>query len=357
MAIYEVLPDSLRALPTTTLANERIRERQDLQRLLRDSIEVLEGELLVIAEEFGEWEESRRRIDLLALDKEANLVVIELKRDETGGHMELQALRYAAMVSILTFEKCVEVFGAYLSGRGRTSDDASDLLLDFLGWVDPDEEAFAQDVRIVLAAPDFGRELTTAVLWLNQRDLDIRCVRLRPYVDGSRVLLDVQQLIPLPEAQEFQIQLLEKARSERRSRSDGRDLTRYDVRVGGRRFDAQPKRGALFAIVDHLVRELEIAPERVHAADLSRPFYRVWTFVEGNVEEHEFVRLATQKAIAETRAFDPRRWYTADAELLRHGGKTYAFSKMWGGAKWLVAMENLKRSFPEADIDFKPSSD
>ena len=36
----------------------------------------------MIAEEFGEWEDCRRRIDLLGIDKGANLVVIELKRDE-----------------------------------------------------------------------------------------------------------------------------------------------------------------------------------------------------------------------------------------------------------------------------------
>ena len=39
---------------------------------------------LVIADEFSDWEDSRRRIDLLAIDRNANLVVIELKRDEVG---------------------------------------------------------------------------------------------------------------------------------------------------------------------------------------------------------------------------------------------------------------------------------
>ena len=54
---------------------------------------MLGDDLYVLTEEFGEWEESRRRIDLLAIDKQANLVVIELKRTDDGGHMELQAIR------------------------------------------------------------------------------------------------------------------------------------------------------------------------------------------------------------------------------------------------------------------------
>lgn len=50
-------------------------------------------------------------------------------------------------------------------------------------------------------AADFSKEITTSVLWLNDQGLDIRCVRLKPYRDNDgNVLIDVQQLIPLPEA-------------------------------------------------------------------------------------------------------------------------------------------------------------
>ena len=37
---------------------------------------------LGVAEEFSDWEDSHRRIDLLCLDKDADLVVVELKRTE-----------------------------------------------------------------------------------------------------------------------------------------------------------------------------------------------------------------------------------------------------------------------------------
>lgn len=41
----------------------------------------------MLAEEFADWADSVRRIDLLCLASETRLVVVELKRDEDGGHM------------------------------------------------------------------------------------------------------------------------------------------------------------------------------------------------------------------------------------------------------------------------------
>ena len=52
-------------------------ERRDLQRLLKQQIEVIAPDTLVIAEELCEWDESLRRIDLLGIDRNANLVVVE----------------------------------------------------------------------------------------------------------------------------------------------------------------------------------------------------------------------------------------------------------------------------------------
>jgi hypothetical protein len=217
MPIFEITPDRLVPLQPTTFSAHGVRERGDLQRLIRDQPHIVAPDCLIVSEEFGEWEDSKRRIDLLAVDRDANLVVIELKRTEDGGHMELQAIRYAAMVSKMTFDKVVDVFGRYLAVRGKEQ-PARDVLLDFLGWDTPEEEKFAQEVRIVLASAEFSKELTSAVLWLNERGIDIRCVRLRPYTDGTRILLDVQQVLPLPEASDYFVNLREKKEEERQSR-------------------------------------------------------------------------------------------------------------------------------------------
>jgi Domain of unknown function (DUF4268) len=225
MALYEITSDSLNKIEETSFDRAGIRERFDLQRLLRSQIEVIAPDTLVIAEEFGDWEESKRRIDLLALDKDANLVVIELKRTDDGGHMELQGLRYAAMVSTMNFDQVVDTYQRYLTRHGKT-EDARLIILDFLKWDEPQKDSFAQDVKILLASANFSKELTTAVMWLNDRDLDIRCIRVIPYQDNGRVLIDVQQVIPLPEASEYQIQIREKNIQGRKERNERDNLRR-----------------------------------------------------------------------------------------------------------------------------------
>src|SRR5690349_10598691 len=129
MPIFEMTHDRLVELQPTAFASQGLRERADLQRLLRDQIEIVAPDVLVVSEEFGGWEDSKRRIDLLGLDRDANLVVIELKRTEDGGHMELQAIRYAAMVSKMTFDKVAEVFQEHLQATGRGG-SARELLLE-----------------------------------------------------------------------------------------------------------------------------------------------------------------------------------------------------------------------------------
>src|SRR5262249_48129337 len=106
-------------------------------------------------EEFCEWDDSRRRIDLLGIDKNAKIVVVELKRNDEGGHMELQAIRYAAMVSTMTFGRACEVYEDFLASSGAQNADARTKILDFLGWDEVREVLFPQAVRVVLVSADF----------------------------------------------------------------------------------------------------------------------------------------------------------------------------------------------------------
>ncbi|EEW7497558.1 hypothetical protein D0720_001683 [Escherichia albertii] len=209
MALYNIANKELYALEKTTFTLEGLQERYDLQEAIKKNIDIIASDCLVISEEFSDWEDSRRRIDLLAIDKQANLVVIELKRDETGAHMELQALRYAAMISTMSFAKACEYFQIYLK-RQDCDTDAKEKILEFVELDETELVDFGKDIRIVLASSDFGKELTTTAIWLRDKGVDIRCVRLTPYRFNDNILINAEQIIPVPELEEYQVKFKEK---------------------------------------------------------------------------------------------------------------------------------------------------
>ena len=207
MAIYRMVgdKDDLKLVPQTSFGEEGVLERQDLQRILRDKPEILEDGLFILAEEFSNWQGSGRSIDLLGLDATGRLVVVELKRGETGEHMDLQAIRYAAMVSPLTLQQAIDAHQAYLNKRG-IDEDAEERVNGHLE--NPESLGFSiAQPRIVLVSEGFSPELTTCVLWLNRNGLDIACIRMQPYRNREEILVETSQVIPLPEAAGFLVQI------------------------------------------------------------------------------------------------------------------------------------------------------
>ncbi|TWT86295.1 hypothetical protein Mal64_38350 [Pseudobythopirellula maris] len=352
MPIYEIDSEKFRKLDDTSFAKAGFQERMGLQRLLRNQIEIISKDTLIIAEEFSQWDGSNRRIDLLGVDKNANLVVIELKRTETGDHMELQALRYAAMVSTMTFDRAVDVYSEHLEKDGRPL-DATQSLLDFLDWEEADEELFAQDVRIVLASAGFSKEITTSVLWLNERGLDIRCIRIKPYRDGEKTLTDIQQVIPLPEASDHTIRIAEKKLRERVSRKSRRDYTQYDIRVNGQTYGNLHKRWAVFHVVRNLI-ESAVSPERINEIV---PVKKSTLFrsAEGELDSEELEAALSLAADQDGPSYDPSRYFRGDERLLFFGQRTYVLNNQWG-SQFERVIKELSKAFPEYQIRCTPSA-
>ncbi len=354
MSLWELAGDAFRELERTDFGSEGVRERQDLQAVLRDNVKALAPGVLVIAEEFSDWEDSNLRIDLLGIDKDANLVVIELKRTGSGGHSDLQAIRYASMVSSMTFAQATSAFRSYLDRRGRDGEVAEATLLEFLGWDEPNEEQFALDVRIVLASADFSKPLTSAVLWLRDRGVDIRCVRMRPHrlaPDDDRLLLDIQQIVPLPEASEIQVRLAQKAQKQRTERAASRDMRRFDIQVQSHQHENLPKNRAALAVVRALVDELETPPERILEETSegrrrkSMPLLRGFDDRLSGVEVEERLRDIAPSM--------PGRYFTADEDLFFVGDRTWAFTTQWSGRHVEEFIAELASAFPDLDVEYQ----
>jgi hypothetical protein len=348
MAIYELSDSGITRLQKTTFADRGIRERQDIQRLLRDQIEIISDQTMVIAEEFGDWDASRRRIDLLCIDKEANLVVIELKRTEDGGHMELQAIRYSAMISTMTFDQIVEAHKPFLNSIG-SEEDPQQRILEFLDWEEPDEDSFAQDVRIVLASAEFSKELTSAVLWLNEKGIDIRCVKMEPFYDGQRILLDIQQVIPLPETEQFQVQVRQKKQKEQQSRTSSRDFSKFTLSINGKTYYGLNKRNLMYEIVSAVIHSGS-TPDEV-ADIVSWRKGNLFVSFDGELDEEGFaeqlMKLDNGGKLPKT-----KRYFCKEGELFIIDGKTYSMSNQWGN-RTLEAAQALSKNCEHLNIQIE----
>lgn len=335
--------ENLAECKPVSFAHLEIKERADLQHVLRDHIEVLDSDLRVIAEEYGNWEDSRRRIDLLALDKQQRLVVIELKRTETGGHMDLQALRYAAMASAMTFEQVIDAHEAYLAKRGLPdAGEAAERIREFLE-LPPDEDAeISSDVRILLVSGDFSREITTTVLWLNGFErMDIRCVQLVAYEIAGKNYLDIEQVIPLPQTVDYQIQIGKKAQQQKRVREGGADWTRYQIVIDGEPGPPLRKRQAMLT----MIRTLHQKGVGLDAISKHLPPSRL-RVIPARLEDST----AIEEALRAQGVNEPERYFL-DAPFTQDG-KTYVLSKMWGRGT-VPVLSTLRDAFAETGVSFQ----
>ncbi|HWG18564.1 MAG TPA: hypothetical protein VN678_11915 [Acidobacteriaceae bacterium] len=345
MALYELTRDDLAEVPRTTMQEQFFREREDLQRLLKGRLSVLGDDLFVIDEEFSDWEDSRRRIDLLAVDRNGSLVVVELKRTEDGGHMDLQAIRYAAMVSTLRFDQALT---AHAKFRGCDTAEAQASILEFLGVTEPPED-FGNSVRILLVSPDFSKELTTAVLWLNSNGLDIRCVRLRPYRLDDRTLLEIEQVIPIKEAQEYTVRVKEKQAESRQAAESVADFTRYDLTVNGQIFPNLWKRNLIWRVL----KEAAIAGLPLGTLQSIIPARKI-VIVDGHPRGDAFIEAAAKAKEATGYVFRPARMFIDDDHLIDVGDKTVAISNQWGLPS-LPLIDQVIAAVPSANISYKRS--
>jgi hypothetical protein len=190
-----------------------IREREHLQEWIAKNPEMLGEDLLIIQKEYDGFNETNERLDLLAIDKDGGLVIIENKLDDTGRDVVWQALKYTSYCSTLTTSQIIKMYQAYLD-RYHNGEDAKQNLLDFLEKEEDELLLNRNDQRMIFVANNYRKEVTSTVLWLLKKDIQIKCFRATPFALGEDVFLQVEQIIPLPETAEFMIDAKEKEKEE-----------------------------------------------------------------------------------------------------------------------------------------------
>lgn len=213
--MYKVNMDTkkLERVETVTFNEIKCKERQDLQEWIVSNPTILGEELLIIQKEFDGFDSTHERLDLLALDKQGNVVVIENKLDDTGRDVVWQAVKYASYCSTMTSSEILEVYIKYIYKYGLNI-NAEQELLEFFEVDSLDSLVLNNEnsQRIILVSRSFRAEVLSAVSWLLKYGLGVACVKVIPYKYGDDVFIDAEQILPQKQLENYMLKIANKAK-------------------------------------------------------------------------------------------------------------------------------------------------
>ncbi|HEV8080490.1 MAG TPA: DUF4268 domain-containing protein [Chitinophagaceae bacterium] len=215
MYVINKTENRISKLEEKTFSELGFRERDHIQEWLANNPESLGEEILIIQKEFSGFNDTNERIDLLGIDKQGNLIIIENKLDDTGRDVTWQALKYASYCSTLKKDNIKDIYQKYLDKRGN-DERAEDNLTDFFGATHFAEISLnsGQTQRIIFVAGQFRKEVTSTVLWLMNYKLRIQCFKATPFQFGEELLLNIEQIIPMKEAEDYVISMADKTQED-----------------------------------------------------------------------------------------------------------------------------------------------
>ncbi len=182
------IDDGLTRVPISSLEDE-----EKLESILANDIGVLGLDIMLIGRQvptaFG------KRIDLLAINADGNLLVIELKRDRTPRDVIAQALDYGSWIKGLTYDDITAIFSAFDSNK-----KFEQAFAEHFDVPPPDSLNETHELIIVASELDSSTERIVAYL-SGQYGVPVNAVFFRHFQDGKHQYLVRAWLIP-PDAPE-----------------------------------------------------------------------------------------------------------------------------------------------------------
>lgn len=214
MYIIDKTKNRIEKIESTTFKQLGFKERENLQEWIANYPNCLNEELLIIQKEFDGFNDTNERLDLLAIDKQGNIVIIENKLDDTGRDVTWQVLKYASYCATLNASQIISIFQQYLMKHG-VEETAEEILEEFLETEDYREKLnIGNSQRIMMIAGEFRKEVTSTVLWLLNYGLKVQCFKATPFKLQEQLFLNMEQIIPIKEAEDFVISMANKSREE-----------------------------------------------------------------------------------------------------------------------------------------------
>lgn len=143
---------------SSSLIEQKLREREDLEKWIRSNPEILGNDITVIGEQV---QTKSGPLDFLGIDNNGNIVIVELKRDMLPREAMVQAIDYASDVANWEVDKFREICKSY------TNQSLEDYLQEKFEDVTIEDLTINQTQRLLLVGFAIEESLSRMIEWLS----------------------------------------------------------------------------------------------------------------------------------------------------------------------------------------------
>lgn len=160
-----------------------------LQDILAKDVSIADPNLMLVGREVSTAYNSK--IDLLALNRDGDLVVIELKRDKTPRDIVAQVLDYASWVRTLHSDEIARIFSSFQQKYhpGQTEESIDEAFCKRFGLKEMPEE-LNESHELIIVASELDPSTERIVNYLaEEHDVNINALFFRVFKDGEKEYL------------------------------------------------------------------------------------------------------------------------------------------------------------------------
>jgi hypothetical protein len=189
IALWQLGPDGS-AVP---VAGERLAAEAIIESAVESAPELLGIDALIIGRQVPT---PSGPLDLLAIDSDAQLVVVENKRDRTPREVLAQTIDYASFVATLSLDDVATLYASYLARRGEAQASLSEAFEERFGVpLDVIDEV----PRMVIVASRLDESTERMIAFLGERfGMPVNAALFQPFAGGliGRTWLRPEVVVP-----------------------------------------------------------------------------------------------------------------------------------------------------------------
>jgi len=132
---------------------------------------------------------TKTRIDLMGLDKEGNVIIIEIKKGQSPREVVSQILEYAVWAEGLQYEDLNKI------AKEKHLSNFTDLYKKYEQEFKIIPEPFNENQRLYIVAEKIDEKIEDMCRYLRIRNLDIKCVELNFFEKGNQRLINTNVIV------------------------------------------------------------------------------------------------------------------------------------------------------------------